>query len=92
MKDLLFKPSRRISACDELLPVELVSYSLTEAMIKEFGITKTVSAIQALYDADHLTEDEAKAMLESINDMMLHSLACYGDFEGRESFEPVTLH
>ena len=74
------------------LPFEMVSYSLvalTESIISEFGIYKTAQAIQSLYDADHLTEDEANAMLDVVNNMRL-SLIGYDDF-WRESFNPVTL-
>ena len=75
------------------LPFEMVSYSLvalTESMIAEFGIYKTVQAIQSLYDADHLTEEEANAMLDIVNDMRLHYIIGYDDF-WRESFNPITL-
>ena len=70
-----------------LLALELVSNSVVDAMISEFGIYKTAQAIQALYDANMLTESEALAMLEALNSHLLNEFARYG-----EQFNPVTLY
>ena len=77
-----------VAVTSKLLALELVSGSIVDAMIAEFGICKTVQAIQALYDADHLTESEALAMLEAIKARMLNGFARFGD----EQFTPVTLY
>ena len=84
----MFTQSTRVAVAGNLLPLELVSNSVTDAMILEFGIYKTVQAIQTLFDADLLTESEAHAMLESVNGHLLNEFARYGD----DSFNPVTLH
>ena len=84
----MFKQSNRVAITGKLLAVELVSNSITDAMISEFGICKTVQAIQSLYDADLLTESEALAMLESVNSYLLNEFARYSD----EQFTPVTLY
>lgn len=88
----LFTASHALSVTGSLLSVELKSNTLTDAMIAEFGIYKTACAIQALYDADHLTESEALAMLDSVNNHMLYEFARYGDCYGNEQFKPITLH
>ena len=89
----MFIKSNREAVTGELLALELVSNSVTDAMISEFGIYKTAQAIQALYDADKLTESEALAMLESVNNHLLNEFARYGDdCYGNEQFTPVTLH
>ena len=80
--------SNRGAVTGTLLAVELVSNSVVGAMIAEFGICKTAQAIQALYDADHLTESEAHAMLEALNAYRLNGFARFGD----EQFTPVTLY
>ena len=82
------KQSNRVAVTGKLLSVELVSGSITNTMISEFGIYKTAQAIQALYDADHLTESEAHAMLEALNAHRLNGFARFGD----EQFTPVTLY
>ena len=84
----MFKQSNRVAVTGKLLALELVSNSVTDAMISEFGICKTVQAIQALYDADLLTESEALAMLESVNSHLLNEFARYGN----EQFTPVALY
>lgn len=89
---MFIKSTNRVAVTGELLALELVSNSVTDAMISEFGIYKTAQAIQALYDADKLTESEALAMLESVNARMLHEFAHYGDCDGNEQFTPVALH
>lgn len=88
----MFIKSNRVAVTGELLALELVSNSVTDAMIAEFGIYKTAQAIQALYDADLLNESEALAMLESVNSHLLNEFARYGDCYGNEQFTPVTLH
>lgn len=88
----VFVASKRVSVVGELLSVELVSDSLTQSMIAEFGIVKTCAAIQALYDADVLTEAEANAMLDSVNNIMLHDFARYGCYGDKDQFSPVVLH
>lgn len=88
----MFTQSNLFSVTGQLLALELVSHSVTDAMISEFGIYKTAQAIQALFDADLLTESEALAMLDSVNRHMLHEFALYGDCYGNESFNPITLH
>ncbi len=88
----MFIKSNRVAVTGELLAVELVSNSVIDAMISEFGICKTAQAIQALYDADLVNESEAHAMLEALNAHMLHEFARYGDCYGNEQFNPVTLH
>lgn len=88
----MFIKSNRVAVTGKLLALELVSNSVTDAMIAEFGIYKTAQAIQALFDADKLTESEALAMLESVNSHLLNEFARYGDCYGNEQFTPVTLH
>ena len=88
----MFIKSNRVAVTGELLAVELVSNSVTDAMIAEFGIYKTALAIQALFDADRLTESEALAMIESVNSHLLNEFARYGDCYGNDQFNPVTLH
>ncbi len=88
----MFIKSNRVAVTGNLLAVELVSNSVVDAMIAEFGIYKTAKAIQALYDADLLNESEALAMLEGVNSHLLNEFARYGDCYGNESFNPVTLH
>ena len=83
----MFIKSNRVAVTGKLLALELVSNSVTDAMISEFGICKTVQAIQALYDADLLTESEALAMLESVNSL-LNEFTRYSD----EQFTPVMLY
>ena len=84
----MFIKSNRVAITGKLLALELVSNSVTDAMISEFGIYKTVQAIQALYDADLLNESEALAMLESVNSYLLNEFTRYDD----EQFTPVTLY
>lgn len=84
----MFKQSNRVAVTGKLLAVELVSNSVSDAMISEFGIYKTVQAIQALYNADLLNESEALAMLESVNSYLLNEFTCYGG----EQFNPVALY
>ena len=83
----MFIKSNRVAVTGELLALELVSNSVVDSMISEFGIYKTAQAIQALYDADLLNESEALAMLESVNSHLLNEFARYG-----EQFNPVTLY
>ena len=82
------KQSNRVAVTGKLLSVELVSGSVTNTMISEFGIYKTAQAIQALYDADMLNESEARAMLEALNAYKLHMFDRFGD----EQFNPVALY
>ena len=85
---MFIKSNRVAVTTGALLAVELVSNSVTDAMISEFGIYKTAQAIQALYDADLLNESEALAMLESVNSHLLNEFARYRS----EQFTPVTLY
>lgn len=75
-----------------LLPVELKSPRIVTEMINEFGFVKTIDAIQALYDADVLNDDQANAMLYVVNDLRFEQFAHYGECEGFEGFEPIKLH
>lgn len=90
----LFKPALRMRLDSELpLVVELKSNAVVYEMIKEFGLNKTATAIQSLYDNDVLNYDQATAMLHVINDIKLSHLSINGmTGDGEESFRPVTLH
>lgn len=88
----MFKQSNRVAVTGKLLALELVSNSVIDAMISEFGIYKTAQAIQALYDADLLNESEAAAMLEALNSRLLNEFARYGECYGNEQFTPVALY
>lgn len=90
----LFKPSVRYTAdLSAPLTVELRSDRLVYEMITEFGVTKTAAAIQALYDADVLNDDQANAMLNVLNEYEFGCLARFGyTHDGRDDHKLIQLH
>ena len=89
---MFIKSNNRVAVTGELLSVEMVSDKLTDSMIDEFGIYKTALAIQTLYDADLLSEEKARAMLDCVNIYIRFQFSFYGECYGNEKYEPIKLH